>query len=272
MPVAEANGVKLYYEQLGDRGDPLLLIHGSWTDHSNWNPVVAGLSETFRVVVYDRRGHGLSEKPVTQGSGEEDARDAAALLARLEMSPAHIVGNSSGGSIALKLAAAQPQLFRSLTAHEPPLFKLLNDDPLVQSALAEGNRRRDQVIRVLEGGDMVGAARLFVETLTSGPGAWDRMSPQARERMAANADTWLDETRDPEGSNVNLDALSRFDRPARLTYGGKGMRGSKLVVESIAKAIPNSRVEFDPEAGHSPHVTNPREFVRRVTAFALSSP
>jgi pimeloyl-ACP methyl ester carboxylesterase len=271
LPVTEANGVKLYYEQLGGRGDPLLLIHGSWTDHSNWNPVVAGLSESFRVVTYDRRGHGLSEKPGTQGSGEEDARDAAALLARLEMSPAHIVGNSSGGSIALKLAAAQPQVFRSLTAHEPPLFKLLTDDPLVQTAVAEGNKRRDQVVRVLESGDRIGAARLFVETLTSRPGAWDRMSPQARERMVANADTWLDEIRDGEGSSVDLEALARFDRPALLTYGGRGMRGSKMVVERIAKAIPKSKVEFDPEAGHSPHVTNPREFVRRVTAFALSS-
>ena len=65
--------------------------------------------------------------------------------------------------------------------------------------MAEGNKWRDQVIRVLESGERVGAARLFVETLTSGPGAWDRMPPQARERMVANADTWLDETRDSEG-------------------------------------------------------------------------
>ncbi|MDA4135551.1 MAG: alpha/beta hydrolase [Thaumarchaeota archaeon] len=271
MPITNANGVDLYYELTGDHGDPIVLIHGSWTDHSNWSPVVAGLSESFRVVSYDRRGHGRSGKTGTQGSGEEDALDAAALLTRLDMVPAHVVGNSFGGSIALKLAAAQPQVFRSLMVHEPPLFDLITGDPSVLPALAEGRKRREQVIRVLESGDRAGAARLFVETLTFGPGGWERMSAQSRERMIANADTWLDETRDSAGSSVDLEALARFRKPALLTYGGRGMQGSKRVIEKLAQTIPGSKVDFDPGTGHAPHVSDPGEFVRKVTAFAQSS-
>jgi pimeloyl-ACP methyl ester carboxylesterase len=271
LPVAEANGVDLYYELTGDRGDPIVLIHGSWTDHSNWNLVVAGLSENFRVLAYDRRGHGRSGTTGTQGSGEEDALDAAALVARLDLVPAHIVGNSFGGSIALKLAASQPQVFRSLMAHEPPLFNLLMSDISVLPMLAEGRKRREQVIRVLESGDRVGAARLFVETLTFGPGAWERMPVQSRDRMVANADTWLDETRDSAGSSVDLEALAQFRKPALLTYGGRGMQGSELIIEKLAKAIPDSKAEFDPYGGHAPHVSNPGEFMRRVATFAQSS-
>jgi pimeloyl-ACP methyl ester carboxylesterase len=271
LPITDANGVDLYYELTGDHGDPIVLIHGSWTDHSNWNPVVTGLSESFRVLTYDRRGHGRSGRTGTQGSGEEDALDVAALLARLDLVPAHVVGNSFGGSIALKLAAAQPQVFRSLIVHEPPLFDLIMGDPSVLPAIAEGRRRREQVIRMLENGDRAGAARLFVETLTFGPGAWERMSQQSRDRMIANADTWLDETRDGAGSSVDLEALTRFRKPALLTYGGRGMQGSKRVIERLAQAIPGSKVEFDPSAGHAPHVSNPGEFVRKVTAFAKSS-
>jgi pimeloyl-ACP methyl ester carboxylesterase len=271
LPVTEANGVGLYYEIAGDHGDTMILIHGSWTDHNNWYPVIAGLSENFRILTYDRRGHGKSEKVPSQGSGEEDAADAAALLNSLDLSPAHVVGNSFGGSVALKLAIVQPQVFRSLVVHEPPLFDLLKGDPSIMEALAEGKKRREQVIRVLETGDRVEAARLFVETLTFGPGAWDRMPARGRDRMVANADTWLDETRDSKGQTVDLEALSRFRKPTLLTYGGRGMQGSKLVTERLAKVIPGSKVEFDPTGGHTPQVSNPEVFVRKTTAFLQSS-
>jgi pimeloyl-ACP methyl ester carboxylesterase len=271
LPLAQANGVNLYYELNGDHGDPVLLIHGSWTDHSVWNLVVAGLSERFRILTYDRRGHSKSEKTDTQGSGEEDAADAAALLARLDLVPAHVVGNSFGGSIALKMAASQPSVLRSLNVHEPPLFGLLADDPAILPAVTEGRKSREQVVRVLESGDKVGAARLFMDTLTSGPGSWERMPAQRREMMVANADTWLDEIKDSAGGSVNLEALARFTKPALLTYGGRGMRGSKLVIERLAKALPNSKVQLFPNDGHSPQASNPQEFVRTVTAFAQSA-
>lgn len=43
----------------------MVLIHGSWGDHANWQAVVPGLSESFRVLTYDRRGHSKSEKVKT---------------------------------------------------------------------------------------------------------------------------------------------------------------------------------------------------------------
>jgi pimeloyl-ACP methyl ester carboxylesterase len=270
MPVARANGVNLYYELSGGNGDPIMLIHGSWSDHSTWNPVVAGLSESFRVLTYDRRGHSRSEKSDTQGSGEEDASDAGALLAELHLAPAHVVGNSFGGSVALKLAAGQPSVVRSLNVHEPPLFDLLSDDPSVQQTMAAGAERRQRVIRALESGDRVAAARLFVDTLAFGPGTWDRMPAARKETMITNADTWLDETRDPQGSRIDLGALAKFTKPALLSYGGKGLQGSKLVIDRLSKALPNSKVLEFPNDGHSPQLSNPSEFVRTASAFAMS--
>ncbi len=57
MPIDKINGVKLYWELTGSGGDPLVLVHGSWGDHHNWDLVTEGLSKTFRVLTYDRRGH-----------------------------------------------------------------------------------------------------------------------------------------------------------------------------------------------------------------------
>jgi pimeloyl-ACP methyl ester carboxylesterase len=271
LPFAEANGVRLYYELNGDRGDPIVLIHGSWVDHTSWDLAVPNLAESFRVLTYDRRGHGRSEKTGTQGSGDEDALDASALITQLGLVPAHVVGNSFGGSVALKLAARQPSTFRSLMVHEPPLFDLLRSESSAIPMLLEEQKRIERVIRLLESGDKVGGARLFMETIILRPGMWEMLPEQLRETIVANADTWLDETRDPTSLNVDLEALAQFRKPTLLTYGGKGLRGSELIIEKLAKAIPNSRVEFDPDEGHSPHLSNPANFVRTVRAFATQS-
>ncbi len=271
LPVVKANGVGLYYELKGDHGDPIVFIHGSWGDHANWDLVVPSLSKSFRVLTYDRRGHSLSEKAATQGSADEDALDCSSMLTQLNLAPAHVVGNSFGSTIALKLAARQPSVFRSLIVHEPPLFGLLADDPSAAPILSEGRKRAEAVIKLLKRGDRRGGARLFMESLALGPGEWDKLPPQLRETFISNADTWLDETGDPAWSSLDLHALSQFRRPARLTYGGKSPPFFKPIIAKLANAMPGSRVEDYPNDGHAPHISNPDEFVRKLTALAQSS-
>ncbi len=213
----------------------------------------------------------MSEKATTQGSVDEDALDCAEILARLNLAPAHIVGNSFGSTIALKLATRQPSIFRSLTVHEPPLFGLLADDPSTAPILSEGKNRADAVIKLLEKGDRSGGARLFMETLALGPGTWDKLHPRLRNTFVTNADTWLDETRDPTWMNLDLKELSQFQKPVMLTYGGKSPPFFKPIIAKLARIMPSSRVESYPTEGHAPHISNPSEFVRRVTAFAQSA-
>ena len=248
-----------------------MFIHGSWGDHANWDLVVPVLSKSFRVLTYDRRGHSLSEKAATQGSADEDALDCSAILTHLNLVPAHIVGNSFGSTIALKLAARQPSVFRSLTVHEPSLFRLLADDPSTAPILNEGRKRAVAVIKLLERGDQSGGARLFIETIAMGPGEWDKLTPRLRETFISNADTWLDETKDPTGTNIDLKAVSQFQKPALLTYGGMSPPFFKPIIAKLATAMPTSRVVSYPGDGHAPHISNPDEYVRRVTAFAQSS-
>jgi pimeloyl-ACP methyl ester carboxylesterase len=271
LPLIKANGVSLYFELNGHSGEPVLLVHGSWGDHENWQAVVPGLSKSFRVLTYDRRGHSKSEKIATQGSFDEDATDATSLLSNLDLSPAHIIGNSGGSIIALKLATKKPSIFRSLIIHEPPLLDLSMDNPSIAGILKEGKNRAKAVVKVLESGDKSGGARLFVETIAFGQGAWDKLPPRLRQIFINNADTWLDEMSDPLGLVVDFDALSQFRKPALLSYGGKSAPFFKPIVEKLAKMIPSSKLETYPNDGHTPHISNPDEFVRRVTAFIKST-
>jgi pimeloyl-ACP methyl ester carboxylesterase len=244
-----------------------VLVHGSWGDHHNWDAVAPALSERFRVVTYDRRGHSRSPRPSTQGSQLEDAMDLAALIEALGLAPAHVVGNSFGAATTLRLAAERPELFRSLVAHEPPLFGLLADDPAMQGPLAAVSDRVGKVAELLRAGDDEGGARRFIESVVFGPGAWDTLPPEARATFVSNAPTFLDEQRDPGGITLDLEALASFSRPMLLSRGGKSPPFFPAVVARIARAVPHADQHLFAEAGHVPHATHAREYVAVVSEF-----
>ncbi|QIY94159.2 alpha/beta fold hydrolase [Streptomyces sp. S1D4-11] len=105
MPLLRTGDLDLYHQVVGE-GDPLVLVHGSWSDHTSWQPAIeADLRASFRVVTYDRRGHGKSEAGPGQGTRRQDEDDLEALIERLGPASAHVAGSSFGGSIALGLAA-----------------------------------------------------------------------------------------------------------------------------------------------------------------------
>ncbi len=267
MPVTRVNGVGLYWESHGETGEPLVMVHGSWGDHDNWAPVVPGLAEHYRVVTYDRRGHSRSERPAGQGSIHEDADDLAALVEELDLAPAHIVGNSGGSAVVLRLAVRRPDLFRTLVVHEPAIFLVLAGDPRGEAARAAMNSRVGPVIEKLTAGDDAGGAELFVETIAFGPGGWAQMSPELRATFIRNAPTFLDETRDPDSIGADLEGLRGFDRPALLSKGDASAPFFPLVIAKVAGALPHARVHTFAGAGHVPHLTHPGEYVRVVREF-----
>jgi pimeloyl-ACP methyl ester carboxylesterase len=267
LPVARVNGVELHYESSGS-GEPLVLVHGSWGDHHNWDPVVGSLAKSFCVVRYDRRGHSASERLAGQGSVFEDADDLAALIEELDIAPAHVAGNSFGAAVVLRAATRRPAVFRSLIAHEPPLFPLLAGTEF-EPALVEVQRRVGAVVTLLEHNDREGAARLFADTIAFGPDAWEtQLTPEMREVFLVNAPTFLDETRDPDALQMDLDALAGFNRRALLTSGTDSAPFFGPVVDTVASRLPRAaRITID-GADHVPHISVPDRYVELVMSFA----
>ena len=267
MTMSPINGVQIYWEITGDAGEAVVLVHGSWGDHTNWALVVPALSQSFRVLTYDRRGHSRSERPATQGSLREDVADLAALIEHHGHAPAHIIGSSFGASIVLRLATERPDLFRSMIVHEPPLFSLLAEEPNARSALVAARSRIAAVVAVLARGDFASGAREFVETIAVGPGAWEALPRRVRETFIFNAPTWLDEMQDPEVMELDRDSLHGFAAPALLTMGGKSPPFFPLVVGQVAGAMPHAQTHTYAEAGHVPHLSHTDEYLRVVTRF-----
>jgi pimeloyl-ACP methyl ester carboxylesterase len=116
-----ANGTTLHVTRHGE-GDPLLLVHGGGEDAAMLEPQAASLGAAgYDVITYDRRGTGRSGHEDWPGAGAtQHADDAAALLDALGVGPAIVVGVSSGGVIALELAARHPGSVTRTIAWEPP--------------------------------------------------------------------------------------------------------------------------------------------------------
>lgn len=267
MPTSQINGVGIYWEIEGQSGEPLVLVHGSWGDHTNWAPVVPALSRSFRVLTYDRRGHSRSERPAGQGSVREDAMDLAEVLAQLGPGPVHVVGSSFGAAIALRLAAQRSELFASLIVHEPPLFDLLEDEPEAQASLSAARDRMSRVVSLLEAGEWSSGARQFVETIAFGPGSWTELPDEVRQTFVTNAPTWLDEMHDPDALSLDLEGLRSFSAPALLTVGDQSAPFFAPTLDRIAAAMPRAERWTYAGAGHVPYLTHPSEYVRVVEDF-----
>jgi pimeloyl-ACP methyl ester carboxylesterase len=265
VPDVEVNGVRLYYEIHGS-GEPLALVHGSWGDATGWAFVLPSLAESFRVLIFDRRGHSRSERPETAGSVDEDGDDLAALLEALDMAPAHVVTNSYGGNIALRLAARRPDVFRSLSCHEPPLWSLLEDDPESQAMLQQGASSLTAVAARISDGDNEGAARQFVEEVAFGPGAWENeLPPEVRAIFVQNAPTFLDELQDPEQLRIDEESLTSLKLPVRLTDGSESPPVFPRVIERLMQRIPRATGETIDGAAHVPHLTTPGLYAEVTT-------
>jgi pimeloyl-ACP methyl ester carboxylesterase len=266
MPFATVNDVALYYEITGS-GEPMVLVHGSWGDHHNWDAVVPLLSESFQVVTFDRRGHSQSQAGSGQGSFAEDADDLAGLIEQLGLAPAHVVGNSGGAAIALRLAAKRPDLCRSLVVHEPPLIGLLEGRREFEAMVTGFYARVGAVVDLLRAGQMEAAARRFVETVAFGPGAWSTLPQPIRNTFIQNAPTFLDETNDSEGLTLDLSSLGAFNKPSLVTTGTESPPFFKPIAAAVADALLSSTFHTFEGAGHVPHLSHPALYVETVGQF-----
>lgn len=112
----DSNGVKIHYVVMGD-GEPVVLVHGFTMDYkSEWGGcgLLGPLSERYKVIAIDNRGHGKSGKPHDPKMyGTEMVKDIVRLLDYLEIDKAHIAGYSMGGFITVKLLTMYPERIQS---------------------------------------------------------------------------------------------------------------------------------------------------------------
>jgi pimeloyl-ACP methyl ester carboxylesterase len=113
MPTAKVGDINIYYESHGD-GEPILLIQGYGAYSAHWGPLIPPLSQKYRVISFDNRGTGRSDKPDIPYTIKMMADDAKGLLEAIGVDSAHVFGISMGGMIAQEFALNYPDKLISL--------------------------------------------------------------------------------------------------------------------------------------------------------------
>jgi len=108
MPLARLNGINISYHVEGE-GEPLVMIMGFTASRIGWTPQRRFFKKYYRVVTFDNRGAGKSDKPPGPYSTRMMADDTVKLMDVLGIEKAHIMGLSMGGMIAQELAINHPQ-------------------------------------------------------------------------------------------------------------------------------------------------------------------
>ncbi len=152
MPMIDASGCKLYVEVEGDAAAPALMLSNSLgTNIHMWDAQAPHWSKHFRLIRYDRRGHGRSDAPKGPYTMERLGRDALAILDALGVKKANWCGLSMGGMVGMWLGGNAPQRFEKIilsntTAYYPvkdpwnDRIKLIREKGL--APVADGNMER----------------------------------------------------------------------------------------------------------------------------------
>ncbi len=124
LTITDANGypVKIAYGEVGT-GKPLFLLHGIGSWSYNWRNSIRPLSKYFRVICFDAKGYGFSEKPASRREKEgHQVTELARIIRALCDEPVIILAESLGALTALALAEENPQLIARLIVVNVPIF------------------------------------------------------------------------------------------------------------------------------------------------------
>jgi 3-oxoadipate enol-lactonase len=254
MSFASINGTTLHYRLTGaPDGLPLILVNSLGTSLHIWDDVLALLGLRYRVLCYDKRGHGLSDAPPGPYSLDDHVADLLGLAKSRGFKRYSICGISIGGMIAMRVAAQHPDKVRRLV--------LCDTAPRIGTA----QMWNDRIEEVRQGG-----MAAIADTVL---GRW--VSPGYRELRAADFAGWRNmlERCPAEGyvascasvRDTDLAAdIGRISAPTRVIAGENDLATPPDAVRQLASAIAGAEFRLIRGAGHVPSIEQPERLCELI--------
>ena len=245
MPfVSATDGTRIHYEVTGRVGKtPVLMIQGLGASKNAWNLQRIAMATRFRIISFDNRGAGRSDKPTEPFTLEQMADDAIAVLDAAGIETAHIVGASMGGVISQIVAVKYPQRVRSLTL----VCTACRNHPWRQELLQSWAKTAEEkgMIEVgKEAAQWVMSPRSFRRLVP----AFTWMGPLAalrpRHSFVSQIHAILDTREDL------VDQLSTITAPTMVIVGNQDILTPRGDSEEIAERIPNAELVVISGAAH----------------------
>jgi len=236
--MAPANDVELYYQIHGE-GSPLILLHGGLGHGGHWTNQLSDLSDNYKVITVDSRGHGRSTMSEQQISFALMASDIIALMDYLKIERAHIVGWSDGGNIGLYLAIHHPERLIKVVASGA------NYSPSgVRSDVGENQKFLSYIGDAIEG----------YQALSPDPANWDAFFGNIGQMWASEPD-------------FTVEQLGSIAVPVLLLDGESDEAIYTEHTIEMASLIPTAQLTFVPGTGHFGMWEKPAEINSAILDF-----
>jgi pimeloyl-ACP methyl ester carboxylesterase len=249
-------GGEVVYDVTGT-GDAVVFLHGAFMDRGSWDAQVPDFAKRFRVIRYDIRPFGESNRVDT---AYRVADDLNRLLDHLQVARAHLVGHSFGGGAALDFALLHPDRVTSLSlAGAGPSGLTPPEDErqasgAIFAALKDGD---DAVIRTWLKHPMWAASQTRPEVLN----ALEKSTRRSLGAFKLTAPPFV------PASPPAIDRLRDVKTPTLILIGDKDTRGNQHASELLAQQIPGATLKVIGGADHALPLGWSREFNDAVLAF-----
>jgi pimeloyl-ACP methyl ester carboxylesterase len=256
LPYAEVNSQRLYYEDTGGDGPPVVFSHGLFMDHTMFAPQVQALQDRYRVITWDERGHGETPDVSEMFTYWDSAEDLRALLRSLGIERAVLGGMSQGGFLSLRAALAHPELVRGLILIDTQAGQENPDVlPYYQSLLERWNAEGmdDEMAETI--------ATIILGSGWEGAGPWKRKWQQLRTANVNILFAML------VGREDIHDRLGQISAPAVVIHGDQDVAIAPELAGRLADGLPEAELVMIAGAGHAANLTHPEAVTPVIERF-----
>jgi non-heme chloroperoxidase len=256
----EINGRQLHYVEQGGEGQQtpaIIFIHGGLDDYRCWQFQIDSFSSKYRTISYSRRfahpnkwiGNVAQDNTI-----EDNAKDLAELIRKLDLAPAHLVGASYGAFITLYCVSKNPELAKTMVLNEPPILSFL-----------AGSHRKDDV-ELLRGfrtcvqnptedafkrGDFKKAAQTFINRVMDTENFFEQLPQKDKQLLMDNAKSLEGELESAQPTSFSVEDVKRITSiPTLIVKGELSPKWLIRIADILSDIMPNTEQIVIPNEIH----------------------
>jgi non-heme chloroperoxidase len=254
----EIGGRQLHYVDQGEgQQPPVIFIHGGLDDYRCWQFQIDSFSSKYRAISYSRRfahpnkwiGNVAQDNTI-----EDNAKDLAELIRKLDLAPAHLVGASYGAFITLYCVSKNPELAKTMVLNEPPILSFL-----------AGSHRKDDV-ELLQGfrthiqnptedafkrGDFEKAAQTFINRVMDMENFFEQLPQKDKLLLMDNAKSLEGELESAQPTSFNVEDVKKITTiPTLVVKGELSPKWLLRIADILSDNMPNTEQIVIPNEIH----------------------